>query len=141
MSLAAFLAAERDVVRVEIAATRGSTPRETGAHLYVSPSALWGTIGGGQLEYLAIDEARRMMRQGLANKEMTIPLGPEIGQCCGGVVTLSFTLLGEELRARAISQEQQGAAQRPAVYIFGAGHVGRALASGAVPFARSSHRY
>lgn len=76
-----------------------------------------GTIGGGQLEYMAIDRARQMLARGEANATMDVPLGPEIGQCCGGRVELSLTR----------TDRQPPAPDRPQVLIFGAGHVGRAL--------------
>ncbi|MER8385485.1 xanthine dehydrogenase accessory protein XdhC [Mesorhizobium sp. M1428] len=60
-SLKAFLAGAGQVALVEVAGTKGSTPRETGAFMLVSGSATFGTIGGGQLEYMAIDKARQML--------------------------------------------------------------------------------
>ncbi|MER9224073.1 xanthine dehydrogenase accessory protein XdhC [Mesorhizobium sp. M0437] len=60
-SLKAFLAGAGRVAFVEVARTKGSTPRETGAFMLVSGSATFGTIGGGQLEYMAIDKARQML--------------------------------------------------------------------------------
>ncbi|MER8404556.1 xanthine dehydrogenase accessory protein XdhC [Mesorhizobium sp. M1307] len=60
-SLKAFLAGAGRVALVEVAGTKGSTPRETGAFMLVSGSATFGTIGGGQLEYMAIDKARQML--------------------------------------------------------------------------------
>ncbi|MER9053810.1 xanthine dehydrogenase accessory protein XdhC [Mesorhizobium sp. M0213] len=60
-SLKAFLAGAGRVAFVEVAGTKGSTPRETGAFMLVSGSATFGTIGGGLLEYMAIDKARQML--------------------------------------------------------------------------------
>ena len=73
---------------VEVARAKGSTPREAGAYMLVSPTAIHGTIGGGQLEFMAIDQARQILAdpKGLPNCMLDIPLGPEIGQCCGGRV-------------------------------------------------------
>ena len=70
------------LVRVETAL--GSTPREAGAWMLVSARGLLGTIGGGQLEYIAIDAARALMARGAVRQVLDVPLGPEIGQCCGG---------------------------------------------------------
>ncbi|SIP86666.1 molybdenum cofactor sulfurylase [Paracoccus thiocyanatus] len=106
------------MIRVKITRTRGSSPRETGAAMFVTPGAVQGTIGGGQLEYMAIDRARQMLARGEAQAAMDVPLGPEIGQCCGGRVELALT---------RISQAPP-APDHPQVLIFGAGHVGRALA-------------
>ncbi|TPL10692.1 MULTISPECIES: xanthine dehydrogenase accessory protein XdhC [unclassified Mesorhizobium] len=60
-SLKAFLGQTGRVALVEVAATKGSTPREKGAFMLVSQAATSGTIGGGQLEYMAIDKARQML--------------------------------------------------------------------------------
>ncbi len=115
------------LVRVETA--RGSTPRDRGAWMAVGPQAILGTVGGGQLEYMAIDTARAMLARGEDRTTLDIPLGPEIGQCCGGRTLLSVERLDaggwEALRAEI------GDALRalPEVHIFGAGHVGRALAA------------
>ena len=57
--LKTFLAGAGQVALVEVAGTKGSTPREKGAYMLVSQTAIHGTIGGGQLEFMAIDKARR----------------------------------------------------------------------------------
>lgn len=80
------VAAEGRVTRVVIAEVRGSAPREAGAAMIVGPEGLSGTIGGGALEY----EAVRMARELTAPKVLRRALGPELGQCCGGSVTLVF---------------------------------------------------
>jgi xanthine dehydrogenase accessory factor len=67
--LKGFLAGAGPVALVEVAGTKGSTPREAGAYMLVSPGAIHGTIGGGQLEYMAIDKARQMLRQLLSPPE------------------------------------------------------------------------
>nr|WP_321455491.1 xanthine dehydrogenase accessory protein XdhC [uncultured Cohaesibacter sp.] len=123
-----FLQKSQNVVKVMLYEVKGSSPREAGACLYVSSTDLFGTIGGGQLEYIAIDEARRMLKRGETAKEMAVPLGPEIGQCCGGAVTLTFALMDANQKAEDVKAEQQHQISLPHVYIFGAGHVGRALA-------------
>lgn len=109
------------MIRIRIISARGSTPREEGAEMLVGPDTVTGTIGGGQLEYMAIDRARQMLLKGELQAEMDIPLGPEIGQCCGGRVVL-------QLDRKPLTQQP-----RPAVLIFGAGHVGRALAQALLP--------
>jgi len=131
-SLQAFLATHPRSVLVEITQAKGSTPREAGTFMLVAEKAIWGTIGGGQFEYMAIDNARAMLEGG-GETVMDIPLGPEIGQCCGGRTRLAFTpmapALAERLQARMESEEEE----RPAVYLFGAGHVGQALARALAP--------
>jgi xanthine dehydrogenase accessory factor len=59
---------------------------------------------------------------------MNVPLGPEIGQCCGGRVNLALTMVGDDLADELIARSDRETAARPHVYVFGAGHVGDALA-------------
>ncbi len=122
-----FLRRECDCVLVEVTGAAGSTPRDTDAWMLVAPESLFGTIGGGQLEYMAIDHGRRALKRGDAPEAMTIPLGPEIGQCCGGRVALAFTRIDREKAAMLIERSDLEIASRPHVYVFGAGHVGDAL--------------
>lgn len=121
-----FLAEHPKSALVEVTEAKGSTPRDAGAFMLVSKDAIWGTIGGGQLEYMAIDNARALLR-GNGLPEMNIPLGPEIGQCCGGRTRLAFTTMTpaviETLRHRLENEHETF----PHVTLFGAGHVGRAL--------------
>ena len=122
-----FLRREPNCVLVEVTGAAGSTPRDTDAWMLVAAESLFGTIGGGQLEYMAIDHGRRALKRGDAPEAMTIPLGPEIGQCCGGRVALAFTRLDQEKAAMLIERSDLEIASRPHVYVFGAGHVGDAL--------------
>ena len=125
-----FLAAAPGVALVEVRQALGSTPREVGAWMLVSPTAIFGTIGGGQLEFMAIDRAREMIaKAGPETDLLDIPLGPEIGQCCGGRVQIDIALVDEELRAAIPGRIEWEDAQRPHVYLFGGGHVGHALAA------------
>ena len=128
MRLTRFLAPPDDVVRICLKDVRGSSPRDAGAQMFVSADGLHGTIGGGQLEYMAIDKARAMLRAGRVAEDMDVPLGPEIGQCCGGRVAVTLTQMSDADRQAAVTAEAQDIAERPHVYILGAGHVGRALA-------------
>ena len=96
--------------------------------MFVAASALHGTIGGGQLEYMAIDTARAMLRSNARTGTMDVPLGPEIGQCCGGRVTIALSRMDNAARVQTMTANAVARAARPEVYIFGAGHVGRALA-------------
>ncbi|WP_196257980.1 xanthine dehydrogenase accessory protein XdhC [Pelagibacterium limicola] len=122
-----FLEGAGDAVLVEVVEALGSTPREAGAWMVVSAHDTLGTIGGGQLEFLCIERAREALVAGEGVAALDIPLGPEIGQCCGGRVSVSLTRNDAEtakmLRERAVREY----AARTAVYIFGAGHVGNAL--------------
>ncbi|MGX0903970.1 xanthine dehydrogenase accessory factor [Roseovarius sp. MBR-79] len=127
-SLRAFFASEPSVIRVALTRVRGSSPRDAGTEMFVGAGALWGTIGGGQLEYIAIDAARAMLRDGVLARTLDLPLGPEIGQCCGGRVELSLTRLRASDRRDAETRAAQNDAALPHVHVMGAGHVGRALA-------------
>jgi len=135
MTLAAFLTAyHRDgIVLVRIEAAEGSTPREAGACMAVSPGAIAGTIGGGQLEFHCIDIARHMLSEGAEDQLLDIPLGPQMGQCCGGRVRVSLRHAGVAEIALFSAREKAEAAARPPVLIFGAGHTGRALAQALAP--------
>ncbi len=112
---------------VEIVDARGSVPREVGAWMLVTAEAFAGTIGGGQLEYIALDNARRLLRAGAAAETLDVPLGPEIGQCCGGRARLRIARVGAAARAALAAKLAERRASRPQVLVFGAGHVGRAL--------------
>lgn len=79
-------AARGPFVRVVVAEVRGSTPREAGAAMLVWADATEGTIGGGALEFEAIARARATRTPRLER----IALGPAMGQCCGGAVTLGY---------------------------------------------------
>ncbi|MEK0165462.1 xanthine dehydrogenase accessory protein XdhC [Phaeobacter sp. A36a-5a] len=164
------IGAHGTVVRVVIAAIRGSSPREVGAAMLVWDDGQSGTIGGGALEHEAAEAARRQLQDGKTRLQSIRALGPDLGQCCGGSVTLwseiyraadldrldgdvilraLSTELGEPgepplgLRRKLALARSQG--QRPdaqladgwllepvhraetPLWIWGAGHVGRAL--------------
>ncbi len=123
----AFLNKRPDSVRIEVTDVRGSAPRDAGAWMLVARDMIFRTIGGGQLEYMAIDHARKILAGG-KDSPMDVPLGPEIGQCCGGRVGLSFRRVNRGLAEELIAKVDAEIATRPHVYIFGAGHVGDALA-------------
>jgi xanthine dehydrogenase accessory factor len=74
---------------VSIVGAQGSTPRELGARMLVWPDRFTGTIGGGSLERQGLDQARRLLGQaGRRHALQDYPLGPLLGQCCGGRVRL-----------------------------------------------------
>ena len=170
-SLRDFLAGQGRIALVEVVGTKGSTPREKGAFMLVSQAAILGTIGGGQLEYMAIDKAQQMLFSPLEGEmsakptegvlsegtakalspvdptspdgfaatlpsrgrdiraTLDVPLGPEIGQCCGGRVEVLIRLVDAGLAAELVASAETEEAHLPYVYIFGGGHVGQALAS------------
>ena len=109
-------------IRITVTKTAGSVPREAGTQMLVWADRTEGTIGGGTLEWEAMLEARRMLRDGRSSHSATMPLGPALGQCCGG----SVSLLWEEAEAMTTPPA------RP-LWIYGAGHVGRALVNVMAP--------
>jgi len=128
-SLARFLEANPLLALVEVTEALGSTPREKGAWMLVSPDATYETIGGGQLEFMAIASARDMLASASSSGKLSIPLGPEIGQCCGGRVELSVTAADDRVRATLLLRAEACQAALPRVLLFGGGHVGHALAA------------
>ncbi len=102
-------------VLVTVVEVKGSTPREAGAKMVVTRDKIYDTVGGGHLELKAIELSRAMLRQSPLPEAPAIhrfPLGPSLGQCCGGEATLLLEPI-----------------QPPTFHIalFGAGHVGKAL--------------
>lgn len=83
------------VALVTVAEARGSTPREAGARMLVTAERAHGTIGGGRLEYDAIQEARALLEAGEVQALREVPLGPALGQCCGGHATVLLERAGE----------------------------------------------
>jgi xanthine dehydrogenase accessory factor len=91
----------------------GSTPRENGAKMVVTAEALFGSIGGGSLEFQAAADARGMLSEGRREPKIEKSiLGPDMRQCCGGATTLVF----EPFYPAAFT-----------LALFGAGHVAQAL--------------
>ena len=159
---------------VTILATEGSAPRGAGTRMIVSAEVIDGTIGGGQLEHVAIDQARAVLALPPGTwRIQDYPLGPLLGQCCGGRVRLlvehldpagtgwlaeadaGSILVHRFTPARVLREPGEGSpspalaargdrpepgtvhAERLAppgqpLYMFGAGHVGRAIADKSV---------
>ena len=146
---------------VTILATEGSAPRGPGARMVVTKAGLAGTIGGGALEHQAMAQARAILSHAPGSwRVQDYPLGPLLGQCCGGRVRLMVERLGEipesegpfavtlgdrvervagqdgeRLDARGPLPVSGARFVEPAetdllpVTMFGAGHVGRAIAA------------
>jgi xanthine dehydrogenase accessory factor len=124
-----WLDAGRRAIVVEVIEARGSAPREAGTRILVDDDRAAGTNGGRQLELKAIDEAREMLKRGdLTTRTRHYPLGPALGQCCGGAVTLSLAALDAEALAA-----WPATAPRFHLQLYGAGHVGRAIARALAP--------
>ncbi|MFL5296674.1 MAG: xanthine dehydrogenase accessory protein XdhC [Phenylobacterium sp.] len=82
---------------VTVVGAQGSTPRETGARMLVWPDRFTGTIGGGSLERQGLDQARKLLAQTKRRHALQdYPLGPLLGQCCGGHVRLLVEALDAE---------------------------------------------
>ena len=114
---------------VEVSEALGSVPREAGTRMLVSATRCAGTIGGGHLELQAIERARRMLAaRDAAPQSAHYPLGPALGQCCGGAVTLAFSALDTGAVAA-----WPPAAPRFELQLHGAGHVGRAIVAALAP--------
>lgn len=100
-------------VLVTIIEERGSTPRNAGSKMVVTAERIFETIGGGHLEYKAMQMAREMLASRSQDTRLErFSLGASLGQCCGGATVLLFEPMGQP-------QAQ--------IAVFGAGHVGRAL--------------
>ena len=155
--------------------TDGSAPRGAGTRMIVTVHEQYGTIGGGRLELQAIAQARAVLAQPAgAWRIQDYPLGPFLGQCCGGRVRLlvehvdghacawledaqagrmllsaledhcvrrwvedkatpaTLTARGERPPPGTVFADRIGEQRRP-LYLFGAGHVGRALAAALLP--------
>lgn len=128
-----LLARGEPVALVTVAQAKGSTPREAGAAMLVAKDALAGTIGGGRVEWEAIARARALLAGAEDKATLEIPLGPSIGQCCGGHVRLRLRRAGRAELAELEAHETAMSAILPTVLLFGAGHVGRALAQALAP--------
>src|ERR1700761_1816782 len=98
-------------VLITVMEAKGSTPREAGTKMVVTDDGQFGTIGGGNLEFQAIDEARKLLTAASgAPKTKDYPLGPALAQCCGGAVTV--------LLEPILPPDKT-------LLLFGAGHVGK----------------
>lgn len=78
-------------VLVTIIEELGSTPRNAGSKMLISATQTFDTIGGGHLEYKAMQIGREMLTSGKLNTHLErFSLGASLGQCCGGVTVLLF---------------------------------------------------
>ena len=134
------LEASGTCVRVEVTEILGSAPREVGASMVVTPFGSTGTIGGGALEWQAMKSARLLLHQPSQKRTTSQALGPGLGQCCGGRVTLETTVYTKSDLDHVRNHSNQTRAENTLrkVLIFGAGHTGLAvmLALTPLPFYR-----
>jgi xanthine dehydrogenase accessory factor len=113
--LAARVEREGRAVLVTLANATGSTPREAGTAMVISSGGVFGTIGGGHLEFEAIRLARDALASALSPAPWLVrfPLAARLGQCCGGVATLAFAPISTTDCAwlrDAVAREREGAA-------------------------------
>ncbi len=159
-TLSDCVAAHGRVARIVITSTKGSAPRDESTSMLVWADGQSGTIGGGTLEYQAVAAARTTLERdgNWLRQSRNVPLGPALGQCCGGSVSLLTEVFGAaEIKwlirpqnrfSRSVlsglppieaagrktgtfSEEMTGAGQP--LWIYGAGHVGRALVHALLP--------
>ncbi len=129
--LSEFLArlAHEPAVLATVVGTRGSVPREVGTWMAVFAVDSVATVGGGHLELDALAHARVCLaqQQTLAApfvEEVAYPLGPSLGQCCGGEVRLRFETVHA---ADVLALRPRLTTPQVPVALFGGGHVGRAI--------------
>jgi xanthine dehydrogenase accessory factor len=151
---------------ISLLEVKGSAPRDAGARMIVRPDAgFTGTIGGGALEWQALAGAQQLLRSGDGHRMATSALGPALGQCCGGSVTLLYERFdrsrlpeierlarreaegpfmtrgeaGPHGIARSVTEDPQApllerfGRKRWPLYLFGAGHTGRAVVLALAP--------
>ena len=123
-------------VLVTITETKGSVPREAGTHMWVGADTSFGTIGGGRLEHQAMEQARKMMADPATDRAtQKYALGPLLEQCCGGSVVLGLEKMTEADARKLMTPLHRGTP----LYIFGAGHVGRAVVRALAPLPFDIH--
>ncbi|MFW9928065.1 MAG: XdhC family protein [Candidatus Thorarchaeota archaeon] len=105
---------------VTIIHTEGSSPRKIGAKMIVAPSGelLWGSIGGGNIERIAIQVCTtlhepKLMSYNVGDEDEVYEANVSTGMICGGNMTLFYEPIGK--------------IRSPTVWIFGAGHCGKAV--------------
>lgn len=124
------------VAIVSIIKANGSTPRDVGTRMAITKqSGIIGTIGGGALEFAVFNDAIRLMSEtGCDRRERDWPLGPQLGQCCGGRVrTLTEIFRYKDKPVLIQRSGLENVADRTTVMLFGAGHVGRAIVLALAP--------
>jgi len=115
---------------VTVLASEGSAPRSAGTRMLVTTEGLHGTIGGGQLEYRAIDQARLILDRPVGDwRVQDYPLGPLLGQCCGGRVRL----LIEHLDPARLEWLSAAAEERVLVSTLRPGRIDRYVSADAIP--------
>lgn len=95
-----------------VTGTTGSTPRKAGSKMLVfQDGTIKGTVGGGSVEFQTIQEALKIISCGTPFSK-SFHLEQDLKMHCGGTMEIYFEPIG----------------CLPKLYIFGGGHIGKALA-------------
>ena len=123
-----FIKTEKDIALIELITVKGSSPREVGAWMLVSPQKCLNTIGGGVLEFSMVAEAKKMMEDRSVDKlSFKSNLNPEFDQCCGGVVSCQISTVTKSTMKMIEKRIKNEISKYKSLYLFGAGHVGKSV--------------
>ena len=120
---------KKEILKAKLIKTEGSAPRNCGTFMLITSKFIFGSIGGGQLEYSIINKSKEILKKNEKIKKqiVNIPLGPSIGQCCGGYVQVELTKYKNG--NQSLKNERIINTCEDNLYIFGAGHIGQTLSS------------
>jgi len=113
------------LIKAKVMNALGSTPNKIDDFMLIAENDIFGTIGGGTLEFQVINNAKELLKNIKKENILKIPLGPGIGQCCGGFVKIKLTKHSNF--KSAIKNEVFDENNKLNLYIFGAGHIGQSL--------------
>ena len=123
-----FIKTEKDIALIELITVKGSSPREVGAWMLVSPQKCLNTIGGGVLEFSMVAEAKKMMEDRSVDKlSFKSNLNPKFDQCCGGVVSCQISTVTKSTLKMIEKRIKNEISKYKSLYLFGAGHVGKSV--------------
>ena len=123
-----FIKTEKDIALIELITVKGSSPREVGTWMLVSPQKCLNTIGGGVLEFSMIAEAKKMMEDRSVDKlSFKSNLNPKFDQCCGGVVSCQISTVTKSTMKMIEKRIKNEISKYKSLYLFGAGHVGKSV--------------
>lgn len=120
---------------ISILSTKGSTPRDTDAWMIVTPNGFHGSIGGGTVEWKVMAEAQALLNRKEQRRVLDFALGPDLGQCCGGWMQIGIDVY--DANSLPVVEDQKSEARQ--IFLFGAGHVGRALVLALAPLPFQVH--
>jgi xanthine dehydrogenase accessory factor len=95
-----YLSSGNEMVLVTVVAASGATPRGAGAKMLVNEKGrIWGTIGGGAVEYRALQMADKVLKEQSASvHQFTLNKDDiqNLGMVCGGEVQVFFQYISPE---------------------------------------------